>query len=77
MKIKNINDASRFLKVVCNCKGDVELVTNQGDRLNLKSKLCACTSLNEYLTEAKMEDIEIILHDPEDFEMLTEFLVRG
>lgn len=77
MKIKNINDAGRFLDVVCNCKGDVELVTNQGDRLNLKSKLCACISLSNYLTEAKIDDIEIILHDPEDFEMLTEFLVRG
>ena len=50
MKIKNINDASRFLEVVCHCKGDVELVTNQGDRLNLKSKLCACISIANYLT---------------------------
>ena len=77
MKIKNINDASRFLEVVCHCKGTVELVTNQGDRLNLKSKLCACISLSSFLTEAKMDEIEIILHDPEDFEMLTEFLIRG
>lgn len=77
MKIKNINDASRFLEVVCNTRGNVELVTKEGDRLNLKSKLCACTSLSNYLTEAKIDDIEIILHDPEDFEILTEFLIRG
>ncbi len=77
MKIKDINNVSRFLEVVCNCKGNVELVTSQGDRLNLKSKLCACTSLTNYLSEAKMDDIEIILHDPDDFKMLTEFLIRG
>ncbi len=77
MKIKNITDAGKFLEVVCHCKGDVELVTTQGDRLNLKSKLCACISLADYFTEARMDDINIILHEPEDFEMLTEFLVRG
>lgn len=77
MKIKNITDVSKFLEVVCGCKGDVELVTPQGDRLNLRSKLCACIPLAEYLSGARIDDIEIILHEPEDFEKLTEFLVRG
>lgn len=40
MKVQNITDIDAFFKVVDNCKGRVELVTGEGDRLNLKSKLC-------------------------------------
>ena len=40
MKIKNINNVDKFFEVVDSCKGKVELVTGEGDRLNLKSKLC-------------------------------------
>ena len=39
MKIKNINNVDKFFEVVDSCKGKVELVTGEGDRLNLKSKL--------------------------------------
>ena len=39
MKVKNITDVEKFFKVIDECKGKVELVTDEGDRLNLKSKL--------------------------------------
>jgi len=39
MKIENIKDVEGFFKVIDSCKGRVELVTAEGDRLNLKSKL--------------------------------------
>ena len=39
MKVQNITDIDKFFKVVDSCKGKVELVTGEGDRLNLKSKL--------------------------------------
>ena len=45
MKVQNITDIDAFFKVVDNCKGRVELVTGEGDRLNLKSKLCQYVSL--------------------------------
>ena len=32
-------DVQEFLSVVDTCEGDVFLVTDEGDRLNLKSKL--------------------------------------
>ena len=40
MKIKNIENPEEFLKVIDSCTGRVELITDDGDRLNLKSKLC-------------------------------------
>ena len=39
MKVQNITDIEGFFKVVDSCTGRVELVTGEGDRLNLKSKL--------------------------------------
>ena len=45
MKITNIKDTEAFFKVVDSCAGRVELVTGEGDRLNLKSKLSQFVSL--------------------------------
>ena len=39
MKVSKIKDIEKFFQVVDSCKGKVELVTGEGDRLNLKSKL--------------------------------------
>ena len=39
MKVSNIKDIDKFFSVVDSCEGRVELVTGEGDRLNLKSKL--------------------------------------
>ena len=39
MKIQNINDVESFFKIIDQCKGSVELVSPEGDRINLKSKL--------------------------------------
>ena len=33
-------DFQKFLEAIDQCKGNVFLVTDEGDRLNLKSKLC-------------------------------------
>ena len=35
MKVQNITDIDKFFEVVDSCKGKVELVTGEGDRLNL------------------------------------------
>ena len=40
MKLANIENPQDLLDVVDQCVGTVELVTPEGDRLNLKSKLC-------------------------------------
>ena len=38
MKLQNITDVKGFFDVVNECKGTVELVTADGDVLNLKSR---------------------------------------
>ena len=45
MKIENVTNIPEFFEVVDSCKGRVELLTGEGDRLNLKSKLCQYLSI--------------------------------
>ena len=74
---QNITDIKRFFEVVNKCKGRVELVTAEGDRLNLKSTLCQYVGLTDMFTEAKIDDIEILVSNPDDLHILMEFLIRG
>ena len=39
MKVLNIKDVDKFFNVIQSCTGDVFLVSNEGDRINLKSRL--------------------------------------
>ena len=53
MKVMNIENPQEFLKVIDSCSGQVELVTADGDRLNLKSKLCQLVSLSTIFEDRK------------------------
>ena len=45
MKIQNISDVEKFFQVIDQCKGTIELVSAEGDRINLKSKLSQYLSM--------------------------------
>ena len=77
MIIKNISNVERFFEAVDSCNGTVELVTKQGDRLNLKSKLSQYVSLTGMFNDAKIGEIEIITYEPDDAKKLLEYMVRG
>ena len=66
MKITNISNIEAFFKVVDQCKGKVELVTGEGDRLNLKSKLCQYVSLANIFSNGEIPELEVIADEPED-----------
>lgn len=78
MKIYNIDDVEKFLDTIKKCKGSVELVSKQGDRLNLKSEL------TKYLAIAKLfndntfiNEMELVASDPEDVQTLMEYMSSG
>lgn len=77
MKINNITNIEEFFKVIDQCKGTVELITSEGDRLNLKSKLSQYVALSKMFSEAKIDSIEIIAHEPEDVDKLFKYLMSG
>lgn len=78
MKIRNISDVDGFFKVIDSCEGKVELITGEGDRLNLKSKLCQYVSLTSILkTDAEIPELEVLAYEPADTEKIIKFLMRG
>lgn len=77
MKIQNITNVDKFLKVIDSCKGKVELVTGEGDRLNLKSKLSQYVSLASLFSDGTVDELEIIAYESEDTLKLAEFMMEG
>ena len=75
MKIEHITDVNRFFEVVDSCKGKVELVTNEGDRLNLKSKLRQYVSLANIFSSGDIPEMEVVAYEKEDVEKLIEFMM--
>lgn len=77
MKLFHIEDAGEFFSVVNSCKGRVELVTGEGDRLNLKSKLSQYISLaNIFSAREEIPEIELVLSDPEDMDKMLKYMMR-
>ena len=77
MKVKNITDVEKFFKVIDECKGKVELVTDEGDRLNLKSKLTQYVALSGVFKDNTIGEMELITHEPEDVQKLVMFMYDG
>ena len=74
MKIQNINNIEKFFQVVDSCAGRVELVTGEGDRLNLKSKLCQYVSMANIFSNGEIPELEIIAYEKEDIDKLIAFM---
>lgn len=78
MKVKNISNIEKFFKVIDQCKGTVELITGEGDRLNLKSKLSQYVSLASIFSNGAVEipELEIVAHEQEDIFRLLNFMME-
>ncbi len=76
MKVQNISNISKFFETVDKCKGKVELVTGEGDRLNLKSKLSQYVSLANIFSNGEIPEMEIIAYEKEDVDTLIEFMMN-
>ena len=77
MKVQNITDINKFFNVVDSCKGKVELVTGEGDRLNLKSKLCQYVSLANIFSNGEIPEMEILAYEKDDVDKLLNFMING
>ena len=77
MKIQNITDVDKFFKVIDQCKGKVELVSPEGDRINLKSKLTQYLSMATIFSNGYIDELELIAYDKDDIDRLISFMYQG
>ncbi len=76
IKLHNINFED-FIKVVDGCVGDVYLETDDGDVLNLKSKLCQMIGLSTILKSTEVAEATLRCTNLEDETKLFRFNLYG
>lgn len=77
MKFNNLTDIDGLFQVIDKCEGKVELVTEEGDRLNLKSKLSQYVSFAKIMSDGVIRELEIVAYEPADNQKLMNFMVTG
>lgn len=75
MRVKEIQNIDGFFKCLNECKGRVELITDDKDVLNLASRLTQYIGLTKVFSNPEYESYEIVCYNVEDYERLKEFLV--
>lgn len=77
MKVMNITNIDNFFGTIDQCEDKVELVTGNGDRLNLKSKLSQYVSIAKLCFGGKIPELELITHNPNDARKLLSYMINS
>lgn len=74
-KMVELHDVNvpEFLRILDSCAGEVYLVTRDGDKLNLKSKLCQLIGLTSLIEGGKIAEAFIVCEKEEDEQKLFRF----
>ncbi|MEF9865827.1 MAG: hypothetical protein RR576_02240 [Oscillospiraceae bacterium] len=70
-------DLKDFNDVLASCKGDVFMVTPEGDRLNLKSKLCQLIGFTKLIEGGNVASARLECADKDDESKLFRFNMFG
>jgi hypothetical protein len=76
LQLHDVN-VPEFLKLLDECKGNVYLVTREGDHLNLKSKLSQLLGLTQLIEGGKIAEAFVICENSEDESKLFRFNLFG
>lgn len=77
MKLANVDNVSGLFKVIEECKGKIELVSPEGDRINLKSKLAQYLVLANAFSDGYIKELELVAYEEEDISRLIKFMYQG
>lgn len=76
MKVMNITDLEKFFEIIDQCEDKVELVTDNGDKYNLKSKLSQYVSFTKVISGGVIPKLELITHSPSDAGKIIRFMMN-
>ena len=72
----NENNIDKFFKLVEECSGKIELVSD-GFVLDLRSKLAQYVGITKIFMNKEVEEIELVIHEPDDANKFLEFMIDG
>lgn len=76
MTLENIQNIEGLFDVINQCQGSVELVSEEGDCINLKSRLAQYLTLAGAFSNGYIRTLELRIADPADKERIFEFLLN-
>ncbi|NLZ72141.1 MAG: hypothetical protein GX909_06560 [Clostridiaceae bacterium] len=78
MKLNIVNmDLDEFTEALDRCKGQVWIVSDEGDKINLRSKLSQLVGISHIIKGATLTDVDLICELKEDERTLINFLMYG
>ena len=77
MIFTNITNVDKFFDTVDKCEGRVELVTEQGDRFNLKSTLTKYVVFVKILSNCTVPSAQIRTYNYADAQKLMRFMANS
>ena len=75
MTVMNITNIEKFFETVDKCEGRVELVTEQGDRFNLKSTLSKYVSYVKILANCTVPSVQIVTTSKADAQKIMRYMM--
>ena len=77
MTLTNVTNVEKFFETVDQCEGRVELVTEQGDRFNIKSTLARYVSYVRILSNCTVPTVQVKTYSYTDAQKLMKFMING
>ena len=77
MTVTNITNVEQFFETINKCEGRVELVTEQGDRFNLKSTLSQYVSLVRFFSNCTVPSIQILTSNHADTQKIMRYMMNN
>ena len=77
MKLYNITNIKGLFDVIDECDGRVDLVDEEGNRINLKSKIAQYVSIAKVIKDGEISELELVAYEPEDTHKLFTFMMNN
>lgn len=77
MTVTNITNIEKFFEVVNKCEGKVELITEQGDRYNLKATLSQYVSLVSFFSNSTASSVQIVTANHADRQKIMGYMINN
>lgn len=76
IKVEKVHQVEKLFEVIDSCSTNVELVTGEGDCLNMKSKLSQYLSMTRMFANGDVPHMEFVTNDEQDAKKLIDFLQK-
>lgn len=74
INVEKVNQVQKLFEVIDSCETNVELITGEGDCLNMKSKLSQYLSMTRMFSNGDVPQMAFVTENEEDAKKLLEFL---